>query len=48
VIIKIPAVVTRFRGRHEAGRNGRWRISDAPERFIAGQLRAIVGAAAEG
>jgi transcriptional regulator len=36
-------VVTRLTERHEAGRNGRWWISDAPEKFIAGQLRAIVG-----
>jgi transcriptional regulator len=36
-------VVTRLTDRHEAGRAGRWWVSDAPEKFIAGQLRAIVG-----
>ena len=36
-------LVTRLTERHEAGRPGRWWVSDAPERFIAGQLRAIVG-----
>jgi transcriptional regulator len=28
---------------HEAGRAGRWRVSDAPEPFIAGQLKGILG-----
>jgi transcriptional regulator len=36
-------VVTRLTERHEAGRPGRWWVEDAPEKFIAGQLRAIVG-----
>jgi len=36
-------VVTRLTERHEAGRAGRWWVSDAPATFIAGQLRAIVG-----
>jgi transcriptional regulator len=36
-------IVTRLTERHEAGRAGRWWMSDAPEKFIAGQLRAIVG-----
>ena len=36
-------VVTRLTERHEAGRDGRWWVTDAPEEFIAGQLRAIVG-----
>ena len=36
-------VVTRLTERHEAGREGRWWVADAPEKFIAGQLRAIVG-----
>jgi transcriptional regulator len=36
-------VVTRLTDRHEAGRAGRWWVGDAPEKFIAGQLRAIVG-----
>jgi transcriptional regulator len=36
-------VVTRLTERHEAGRAGRWWVSDAPETYIEGQLRAIVG-----
>jgi transcriptional regulator len=36
-------VVTRLTERYEAGRPGRWWVGDAPEKFIAGQLRAIVG-----
>ncbi|HEX9033127.1 MAG TPA: FMN-binding negative transcriptional regulator [Streptosporangiaceae bacterium] len=36
-------VVTRLTDRHENGRNGRWHVTDAPEKYIAGQLRAIVG-----
>ena len=36
-------IVTRLTERYEAGREGRWRVSDAPEKFIVGQLRAIVG-----
>ena len=36
-------VVTRLTERHEVGRAGRWWVSDAPEKFIEGQLRAIVG-----
>jgi len=36
-------VVTRLTERHEAGRAGRWWVSDAPGDYIDGQLRAIVG-----
>jgi transcriptional regulator len=36
-------VVTRLTERHEDGRAGRWWVTDAPEEFVAGQLRAIVG-----
>jgi transcriptional regulator len=36
-------VVTRLTDRYEAGRDRRWWVTDAPEKFIAGQLRAIVG-----
>jgi transcriptional regulator len=36
-------VVTRLTERHESGHGRRWRVSDAPEAFITGQLRAIVG-----
>lgn len=36
-------VVTRLTERHEACRACRWWIPDAPEKYMAGQLRAIVG-----
>lgn len=36
-------VVTRLTERYEGGREGRWWVTDAPEKFIDGQLRAIVG-----
>lgn len=36
-------MVTRLTERYEAGRDGRWWVTDAPEKFIDGQLRAIVG-----
>ncbi len=36
-------VVTRLTERYEAGRPDRWWVTDAPEKFIAGQLRAIIG-----
>ncbi|HYK31775.1 MAG TPA: FMN-binding negative transcriptional regulator [Streptosporangiaceae bacterium] len=36
-------VVTRLTERYEADRPGRWWVTDAPEKFIEGQLRAIVG-----
>ncbi len=36
-------VVTTLTERYEAGRTDRWWVSDAPEQFIDGQLRAIVG-----
>lgn len=36
-------VVTRLTERYEAGRPARWWVSDAPGKFIEGQLRAIVG-----
>jgi len=36
-------VVTRLTERYEVGRAGRWWVTDAPEKFIDGQLRAIVG-----
>ena len=36
-------LVTRLTERYEAGRPERWWVSDAPEKFIEGQLRAIVG-----
>lgn len=36
-------VVTRLTRRHEAGRTDPWAVTDAPERYVSGQLRAIVG-----
>ena len=36
-------IVTRLTERYEDGREDRWWVDDAPEKFIAGQLRAIVG-----
>ncbi|BCW18456.1 FMN-binding negative transcriptional regulator [Pseudarthrobacter enclensis] len=35
--------VRRLTGRHEESREHPWSVDDAPEKFIAGQLRAIVG-----
>ncbi|MDQ0692061.1 FMN-binding negative transcriptional regulator [Arthrobacter sp. W4I7] len=35
--------VRRLTGVHEAGFDHPWSVDDAPERFITGQLRAIVG-----
>lgn len=39
----LAAQVGRLTDGHEAGRAHPWAVSDAPEAFIAGQLRAIVG-----
>ncbi|MGI8881682.1 MAG: FMN-binding negative transcriptional regulator [Jatrophihabitans sp.] len=39
----LRAFVTRLTERHENDRATPWQVTDAPERFIAGQLRAIVG-----
>jgi transcriptional regulator len=39
----LAAQVGRLTDGHEAGRAHPWAVSDAPETFIAGQLRAIVG-----
>lgn len=36
-------LVSRLTDRHEAARDEPWRVTDAPEAFIAGQLNAIVG-----
>ena len=36
-------VVERLTRTHESGRADPWSVSDAPEAYIAGQLRAIVG-----
>jgi transcriptional regulator len=39
----VREVVTRLTHRHEAGRAEPWAVTDAPERYVTGQLRAIVG-----
>jgi len=39
--------VTRLTDRHEAERARRWRVGDAPESYIAGQLKGIVGLSLE-
>ena len=39
----VEALVRRLTTKHEAGFAAPWSVDDAPERFIAGQLRAIVG-----
>jgi transcriptional regulator len=36
-------LVRRLTAKHEAGRPQPWSVDDAPPRFVAGQLRAIVG-----
>ena len=36
-------VVTRLTVRHEGSRDEPWAVTDAPERYVAGQLKAIVG-----
>jgi transcriptional regulator len=40
---RLLALVTKLTETHEAGRMQPWAVSDAPEDFIAGMLRAIVG-----
>ncbi len=39
----LSRLVRRLTDIHEAGSERPWTVDDAPERFIAGQLRAIVG-----
>jgi transcriptional regulator len=39
----LERLVTRLTERHEAAIEHPWAVTDAPENFIAGQLRAIVG-----
>lgn len=39
----VEDLVSRLTEKHEARRAEPWSMADAPERFIAGQLRAIVG-----
>ncbi len=42
---RLLAVVTRLTNRHETPRTHPWAVSDAPEDFIEGMLRGIVGIA---
>lgn len=39
----LHGLVTRLTERHEAERPDPWAVTDAPEQFVAGRLRAIVG-----
>ena len=39
----LDSLVRRLTDLHEAGSERPWSVDDAPERFLAGQLRAIVG-----
>ncbi|MCE6999947.1 FMN-binding negative transcriptional regulator [Saccharothrix sp. S26] len=39
----VERVVRDLTAKHEAGREPAWDVDDAPETFIAGQLRAVVG-----
>jgi transcriptional regulator len=39
----VEQLVRRLTNQHETGRADPWSVDDAPSRFIAGQLRAIVG-----
>ncbi len=40
---RLREVVTRLTNHHERGREPAWQVADAPEPYIAAQLRAIVG-----
>ncbi len=40
---RLRALVTRLTATHEAGRAAPWAVSDAPEDYLRGMLRAIVG-----
>ena len=40
---RLLAAVTRLTDRHEAGRADAWKVEEAPDGFIAAQLRGIVG-----
>ena len=39
----LRTAVTDLTDRHERGRTERWHVTDAPEDYISGQLRGIVG-----
>jgi transcriptional regulator len=39
----LHAIVSQLTDHHEAARPERWHVTDAPEAFVAGQLKGIVG-----
>jgi len=41
--VAVRDIVSWLTGRHEAGRPAPWSVDDAPEAYVAGQLKAIVG-----
>jgi transcriptional regulator len=43
----VEDIVRRLTGKHEAGRERPWSVDDAPPKYVAGQLRAIVGVEVE-
>lgn len=40
---RLHAIVSRLTERHEAARPDPWAVTDAPDAFVAGQLKGIVG-----
>jgi transcriptional regulator len=42
-VVWLEDLVRRLTAKHEAGQHTPWTVDDAPPRFVAGQLRAIVG-----
>lgn len=42
---RLHDIVSRLTDRHEAARPGPWAVTDAPEPFVASQLKGIVGVA---
>jgi transcriptional regulator len=40
---RLHAIVSGLTERHEAGRAAPWAVTDAPDAFVAGQLKGIVG-----
>ncbi len=42
-VVWLEDLVRRLTDLHESGRETPWSVDDAPEKFVAGQLRAIVG-----
>jgi len=42
---RLSAIVARLTDRHEAARPAPWAVTDAPEPYIAGQLKGIIGVA---